>query len=235
MKHKTRGIVLHRLNYSDTSVIIQILTRDFGVRSYMVKGITGKKSASKKAVFLPLNLLELEVSHSGKEKIEMIYEARNFPLYSSIHLDVIKSCIAQYVAELLLRSLKQEDVGNELFDYIESSLLLFDSSDENGSFHLNFTLQLSRFLGFFPSSQIPGQIYFDLADGVFTQKASPLNPVADPEETMLLVKLMEEGSSVKLDRKSKKRLLHLLVRYFSYHVPGFKELNSLKVLEEVLA
>ncbi len=236
MKHKTRGIAIHRINYSDTSLIIQILTRDFGMKSYMVKGITGKKSGTKKALFLPLNLLELDVSHSGKEKIEMIYEARNQPVFSSIYENIYKSCIAQFTAELLLKSVKQEDVNEAMYSFIESSILWLDHAENDyASFHLSFALTLTKHIGFYPSEPEEGKPYFDLADGIFTSKPSPLNPCADPRDASLLIRLMREGDTIKLDRDSKKTLLSLLLKYYTLHVPAFREMNSLKVLEEVLA
>lgn len=237
MKFKTRGIALHTLDYSDSSVIIRVLTRDFGIRSYIVKGASGKRSKTRIGLFQPLNLLEMEVSNSGKEKLEMIYEARNFPVYQSIQQNIYKSCIAQFLAEFLMKSLKEENVDESMFSMIEDELVTLDHLNEDyGMFHLFFLLKLSKYMGFYPSERSnEPDIYFDLNHGVFTSRTDPSTLHADRSETLLLYRLMNgEPDTLKLTREERKRLLALLIRYFEQHVPTLKDLKSVKVLEEVL-
>ena len=144
--------------------------------------------------------------------------------------------MAQFTAELLLKSLREENVDDDMYEYIETNLLLLDKNQENYSaFHLAFALGLTRFIGFYPSDPVPGNNYFDLVEGVFTYKSSAINPTADIIETNLLKELMIQGNDIRLDRESKKKLLHLLMKYYALHVPAFKDIKSMQVLEEVLA
>jgi DNA repair protein RecO (recombination protein O) len=41
---KTRGIVLRAIKYSETSVIADIFTEQFGLRSYIISGVRTSKS-----------------------------------------------------------------------------------------------------------------------------------------------------------------------------------------------
>ena len=44
MLEKTEGIVLNYLKYRDTSIIVRIYTRKYGLQSYIVNGIRSQKS-----------------------------------------------------------------------------------------------------------------------------------------------------------------------------------------------
>ena len=44
MFHKTKGIVLHTIKYSETSVIAKIYTEKLGLVSYMIKGVRSSKT-----------------------------------------------------------------------------------------------------------------------------------------------------------------------------------------------
>ena len=61
MLQKTEGIVIHTIQYSDTSLITKIFTADYGLISFMIKGTRGKKSSNKAVLFQPLNLLALDI------------------------------------------------------------------------------------------------------------------------------------------------------------------------------
>lgn len=236
MKHKTRGIALHVLNYSDSSIIIKILTRNFGLRSYMVKGIASKKSKARKALFQPLNLLDLEVSETGKDKIEIIYEARNNPVYKSINQNIYKTLIGQFLAEFLIKTLKEENIDEELFAFIEDSLIELDSREENySSLHLKLMLDLTRYMGFYPSAPAGSENWLDLEEGVFVLKPEHGKLYADTRESRLLLSLINDPDSLNsFNREMKQVLLSVLLRYYECHVPGMTNLRSVKVLEEVL-
>ena len=63
----TEAIVLSKINYSETSLIVRCYTLSDGLKSYIVKGSkqgrNGKKNA---ALFQPLNQLEITSQHKAK-------------------------------------------------------------------------------------------------------------------------------------------------------------------------
>ena len=61
MLHKTRGIVLHSVKYSETSLIVKTYTEAFGIQSYMVKGVRSHRSKMRPILFQPLTLLDMVV------------------------------------------------------------------------------------------------------------------------------------------------------------------------------
>ncbi len=56
---KTQGVVFHQIKYSETSLIVKIYTRDFGLQSYLIKGARSKKSKFSPALLQHLSLLEI--------------------------------------------------------------------------------------------------------------------------------------------------------------------------------
>jgi DNA repair protein RecO (recombination protein O) len=65
MLHKTKGIVLHYIKYSETSIIVKIYTETFGIQSYIVNGVRSKNNKNKIALFQPLTLLDMVVYHKA--------------------------------------------------------------------------------------------------------------------------------------------------------------------------
>ena len=106
MLHKTKGIVLHFIRYSDTSIIAKIYTEAFGLQSYIVNGVRSKSAKNKIALFQPLTLLDLVVYHKENSTLQRISEMRCAEPYQSIPFKVHKSSIALFTAEILQKTLK---------------------------------------------------------------------------------------------------------------------------------
>jgi len=59
MLYTSRGIVLHQLRYSESSVIVKIFTEKYGLKSYIFKGVHKKKASIRSSLLQHLNLVEL--------------------------------------------------------------------------------------------------------------------------------------------------------------------------------
>ncbi|MDR0799014.1 MAG: recombination protein O N-terminal domain-containing protein, partial [Dysgonamonadaceae bacterium] len=76
MLHKTRGIVLHRLNYNDTYSIVSVFTEEFGAMSYLAGKAKGKKTRVPQSLFHPLAVLDMEVEHLNLREIQRLKEVK---------------------------------------------------------------------------------------------------------------------------------------------------------------
>jgi len=72
----TRGIVFWQTKYSDTSLVVRIMTEESGLGSYIIKGARGPKSKIRASLFQPLTILDLVVSNKEKSDLHHIREAR---------------------------------------------------------------------------------------------------------------------------------------------------------------
>ena len=61
MLHKIRGIVIKTTDYSESSVVAQIFTEDFGVQSYLINGVKRPKGKIRLSMLQPLHLLDMVV------------------------------------------------------------------------------------------------------------------------------------------------------------------------------
>lgn len=240
MLHKTRGIVLQTINYSDTSVIARIYTEQFGLQPYMVNGARGKKAKIKANVLQPLSIVEMVVYHKEKNTLQRISEIRNNQPFTSIPYNIVKTSIAIFLNELLCKAIREEEPNERLFGFLYSSVQILDLDPGSCSnFHLGFMIQLSKYLGFYPQGRACAETpYFDLQEGTFISK-EPVHPYfLYPVHAQLLTQLMQAdystASTLPIQKTQRKELLAKLILYYELHLPSLHEINSHRVLEEVM-
>jgi len=240
MLHKTKGIVFQHHQYSETSIIVKIFTEDFGLQSYIVKGIRSKHSKTKLALFQPLNLLDLIVYHRENKSINYIREVKVAYPYQSIPVDMFKRSILLFLDELLVKAVKEESANKPLFGWLYHSLTWLDLSDKNLlNFHLVFTLQLTRMLGFYPKKTTEHDwLVFDLREGNFSKKTPDYGEYISGGLALkfsnLLETTLETPANIQLTTAERRQLLDVLLTYYRLHIPTFGELKSVKVLKEIL-
>src|ERR1700683_5435900 len=105
MQIKTRGIVLHTIRFSETSVITKIYTEKLGLVSYIVKGVRSSKSKAKAALLQPLTLLDMEVTHRENKQLQYIREFSRLYTYQSIPFHTLKSSVALFLLEVVSKSI----------------------------------------------------------------------------------------------------------------------------------
>ncbi|HLP19156.1 MAG TPA: DNA repair protein RecO [Chitinophagales bacterium] len=238
MYHKTRGIVLHTIKYSETSVIAKIYTEKLGLQSYIVKGVRAAKSKSKAAMLQPLTLLEMEVSHRENKGLQYIKEFTRSFIYQSIPFDTLKSTISFFLLEVITKAIREHEPNEEMFEFIYESFCALDKEEKlNPDFHLVFLIQLSRYLGFAPHGNYSDyDCFFEMSEGVFIAEQSTLN-MMNQAESRLLSDLMQENlfanNNLKITRAERKQMMRNLLTYYQLHLENFS-LKSPEILEEIL-
>lgn len=240
MLEKTRGIFLHGVKYSETSLIATIYTEAFGRQSFIINGVRNKKSGIKASVFQPLYLLELELYYKPGSEIHRIKNTRISVPFGSIPFDIRKSSQVIFLSEVLYKCLREEEPNQSLFDFIFHALSYLDLADSGiSNFHLWFLFRLTAFLGIFPNSdQANVGMFFDLEKAQFVGREPVHNHFADKHVTTLLSRLFEVDltSLEKLDYTQNERRLVLekLIEFYKIHFDNLGEIRSLAVLKEVL-
>ena len=169
MLSKTRGIVLTNFKYSENSIIVKIYTEDFGLQSYLIRSVRNKKSKIKAGIFQPLTLLEFVAGHSKRSRLHSIKEITDCSQLNGISLDIKKSSVAIFIAELLNKAIREEECNKELFEFLFNTIHFLDKKEGRVSeFHLYFLLDLTKFLGFYPQNNFGENCaVFDLYNGKF--------------------------------------------------------------------
>lgn len=240
MLQKTTGIVLHVLKYNDTSNIVDIYTECAGRASFMIPASHSKKSKVRTAIFQPLSIIEFEANFRTKANIYRIKEAKPVLPFNSIPYDPYKSAIALFLAEFLYRVLKEEAENRPLFEYLKHSISWLDECRKGfTNFHLVFLMRLSRFLGLYPNLEdYHTGDYFDLLNACFTSSRPQTHTsYIIGEEAYRLTRLMrmnyETMHLFSMNRSERNRCLEIMSDYYRLHVPGFQELKSFAVLQEL--
>jgi DNA repair protein RecO (recombination protein O) len=239
MLEKTRGIILHQIKYSDSGIVIQVYTRKFGRQSFLIKGMRNRKTGKHNILFQPMFILDLELYYKATREMQTLKEFSVFFTPYDIYSDIKKSCVAIFLGEVLTSVLKEESPHEELFDFIEDSIIYFEKCEEGfANFHIAFLAGLSGYLGFEPGPRrLKEDTYFDMVNGIFV----PVPPVhgnyATEEVTNILadffVASYDSVKNISLTGKMRNDILETLVRYYSLHLPGLKKIKSLEILKEV--
>ncbi|MES2417148.1 MAG: DNA repair protein RecO [Bacteroidota bacterium] len=241
MLHKTRGIVLKTTLYSESSVIVKVFTEKFGIQSYLINGVKKPKAKISMNILQPLHLLDMVVYHKPNGQIQRVAEARPSPVYRTIPYHVVKNTIAQFLNEVLYKSIQQQNTDEHLFDFIYNAMSWFDETDElTVNFHLAFLLKLTKFLGFAPHFQADaGEQYFDLQEGEFIA-LPPVHPYfIDKADADLLNKLFlspfDKLNQIAIDNTTRRSLLAKILVYYTLHTASFGQIRSHQILEDVLS
>ncbi|HZL11587.1 MAG TPA: DNA repair protein RecO [Prolixibacteraceae bacterium] len=241
MIEKTRGIFLHGVKYSETSLIASIYTEAYGRQSFMINGVRSKSSTVKAAVFQPLYLLDLEIYYQAGREIHRLKNARIAHPYSAIPFDIRKSTQVIFLAEILYKCLREEESSHELFDFIYHSLILLDLSETGISdFHIWFLFKLTRFLGINPSGDNAGiSNFFDLQNALFVSREPFHDQFADKQSTILLSRLFDVDSSsiekLAYTHTERRLVLEKLLEFYKIHFDHLGVIKSLEVLKEVFS
>lgn len=239
MLENTRAIILQQIKYSDSGIVVHAYTRRFGRQSVLVRGLRKKQSGRHNIMFQPLFILDLTLYHKDSREMQTLKEASvSFSPYS-IHSEIMKSSVAMFIGEVLSSVLYEEIPNEQLFDYIESSIIYFDEAPGNYSnFHIAFLSGLSSFLGFEPAQRNnPHDIFFDMQNGRFVP-VPPLHGNYTSEEisdvlAQFFSSSFGSAANIHLNGKMRNETLDTILRYYSLHLPALKRINSLAVLKEV--
>jgi|UniRef100_UPI004048D077 DNA repair protein RecO (recombination protein O) len=236
---QTKAIVLSTTKYSDTSLIVRCFTLKEGLKSYLLKGLlSARKSKIKAAYFQPLNQLLIEANHNTKGNLNSIREVHIAHPFQNIYTNIYKQTIVLFLAEVLSKTIREEEENQALFEYLESSMIWLDNHDEVSNFHLFFLFNLTRYLGFYPDLTNNNKEGFHLLDGVFTSQVQE-KEVITGEALEQFKKLFSINSknlhSISFQKKDRQTVLQTLIRYFELHLDGFQKPKSLAVLEAVFS
>ncbi|PCI01541.1 MAG: DNA repair protein RecO [Flavobacteriaceae bacterium] len=235
----TKAIVINSLKYGDTSLIVTCYTLELGVKRYMVKGILKAKSRNlKRAYFQPLTQLDLVGYHNNKGNLNTIKEAAVNYHYKSLVTQITKQTISFFISDILNATLREEEANPRLFEFITASMQWVDLHDDVANFHLVFLLNLTKFLGFYPVSNLEYSSYFDLNEGVFSESVPPYYFITGDKLKLFrcLLGIKFDGlSEMKLNSGQRHELLSILIKYFELHLEGFKEPKSLAILKTIFS
>jgi len=225
---RTGAIVLHKIKYKETGFIVYLYTREAGRLSCIINSLKPGATKFQPAHFQPLTILDVMVYFKPERGLQRIKELSCSLNYISLPFNNKKSCVAMFLAEILYKTLREEEANKSLFDFIFDSFKLFDDSLESmNNFHLSFLLHYSKFLGFSPSGLfIPGKandnnFFSDLPEGLM-KKVIELSALS-----------ISESPRIHLKGAERSLILDSIIQYFNQNMEYNLNIKSLAVMKEM--
>ena len=236
--YKARGIVLGTLKYGEKGLIVHMLTDVCGRQSYMIQGIRPTAKGSRAALLQPMFAVEFEGLQSPKMSMHRLKDLAPGIVLQSTPFDVRKSTMALFMAEVLYRLIRDNEMSHDLFDFAGASVLALDALDEGvANFHLWFLANLSRPLGFSPDNEYIEGAWLDIRDGHFTPHALMPSMALSPENARILHDMLECDvrylGEIGLNRTERVTFLEAMLKYYAYHLDSIRSVESLRILQEV--
>jgi DNA repair protein RecO (recombination protein O) len=248
---QANGIVLHRLRHGETSLILNVFTREFGKIGLLAKGARGKSKLASSAGLELFNEAQFVFYRKATRDLQLLKEWVLLAAHSPLREDLDRMTVGSAIMELLARCLHEEDPHPELYDSSVAALQALDGRPAHPLPLLwAFELQLFRVLGFALQLEVCAisgrplvppferEIRYRLSDGSFVHPSVPSDATfaggLSPEAFAALVALIhlppEFAGKMALGLRANREIATFLTRYLETHLPIKGRLRSLTAL-----
>jgi len=228
MKSTDEGILLHRLSYSETSVITTFLTKNGGIKKFLFKG--GKK---KSAQLFPLSISEL--TYYGRQDSELLSLTKLESIQNqTFQFSPLRSSVAYFIAELLLKCVKNEEKDENLYDYVSSTAGKLSNAESVSNLPVEVLLDLIVLLGIKPLVSEIGDT-FNLTSGTIGAPIANEHIQSNGSHIAYIRSKLEDPEvHLQIDGQQRELITELLIDYLKIHIGGFRGLDSYEIVKEVV-
>ncbi len=234
---KANGIVLRTVDFSESSLVVTLFTREHGKISGLAKGAKRLKGPFESALDL-LAHCRIVFLRKSSETLDLLTEAKLQRRFRVTGPGLEALYAAYYVAELLSEMTDQYDPHPKLFDLADETLAGLAAGDKVSKRLLRFELGALRELGHLPALEccaecakpntMSGRISFGLLDGgvLCSRCRQGKRQVASVSAGVLRIMAQfaapdDRWQRIEIDRRSHGELRGLL-NHFVCHLLGRK-------------
>jgi DNA repair protein RecO (recombination protein O) len=241
---KTGAVVLSKLDYGDSSVIVSLYTNEKGKLSAILKGGRSPKSKLSHVVD-PINYLEVIIYNKPSRDIQILTEAAIKGHFPKIKSDLEKLKYAHSVMELIKNLTVDHEENHRLFQGIVRILELIEDEKEPpallfGRFFLFFLkeigyeVQINKCGKCGKATLTNQELSYNNEIGILCndcRKNYPENFRIDAElfNYMMCLKLNKNPGNVRL--QIMESAVSFMEKFLKHHVSDFKGLQSLKMFK----
>lgn len=234
MKSTDQAILLNRISYGETSLILTFYTLKSGIQKFIFQG--GKKKAHQ---LFPLGISEITYYKRPDSDLGKLTAVESGRMLSEIPFNPIKSSIAFFIAEILQKCLKTEEAEENLFHFLEERILFLDKNNDIVFFPIEFLLNFSLYMGIYPNKESKKDKYFNIMEGTFENDIPLSGDIYYEGPAIQLLSDIIDGNTTSENKEfntkiNRSKSLDILLHYYQLHIPQFKEINSLEVIREIL-
>ncbi len=147
---KDIAIVLRTVDFSETSLVVTVFTREFGKIGALAKGARRLKGPFESALDL-LAVCRIVFLHKSSETLDLLTEAKLIRRFRPAGSELFGLYAGYYVAELLSELTDECDPHSQLFDLADQTLEALAAGEAVPRHVVRFELGLLRLLGHMPS------------------------------------------------------------------------------------
>lgn len=240
---KTEAIVLKKIDFRNSSLIVNLYTKDFGKISAILKGARSSKAKLGFKVDM-LNNIEVIVYKKEEREVQTISQTNLLNHFPIIKTDLEKLKYATAILELILKLIPENEKNEKLFRATIRIFNLINTSESDPLFYF------SKFLIFF-IKEIGFEIVFDKCSNCRKKIIEKSNIGFDysagflcgecnqekissqklSEELFNLVKCLSSKNDICYYSSTElKNIIFIFEKFLVYHNPEFKGIKSLQIL-----
>lgn len=235
---QSSGVVIRRMNYSESSMIVDIYTETHGLSGFIVSGVRKSKPKISPVVFTPGYQLSLVFYERDPHQLWRIKEASIEQQLEKTPFDIIRGNTALCMCEVIKKIVHPYDPNSSLYNFLRSYFLALDQIGKSGNLFVHFLAHMSVQMGFGPKDpELEGSVFFDLKSGHFL-KEEPSHPLTlQPEISSLLQSILridiDELPTISMERMDRQQLTDGLIDYIRYHSHTNQEIKSYNLLKKI--
>jgi len=243
---KAQVLVLNKRDIRETSIIVDLYSREFGKLNGLLKGI--RTEPEKFASNLePFSLNEIIFYRKIHSNIHLVSQADKVNDFSRIRSNIEKTTQAAFMMELINSVMQSEDKNEEVFDLALASLKELETNYNPAKIATIFKIKMLNLSGFKPHFDscvscgdiISGQAKFSLSSGgLLCPRCMHKDPASrsifrGTIATVLHIERNNFNASLNLgmNPQIKKELDLILNSFLSFHLG--KELKSQKLINKL--
>ena len=244
---KDSAVVLRLVDWSESSQIAVVLTREHGKIRAVAKGV--RKTASRKAGHLELFMRSRLLLARGRN-LDIITQAELIEPYMALRDDLWRVTYACYAAEMLDQFTPDEEAHIELYDLLNDALGWIGEEEDLDRLMRWYELCLLDQVGFRPQlydcvrcheSLLPERNYFSIVEGGVVCPRCQHNHVESSAGGLVTLELTpfkvlryfqtheyDACRGIGISRRTHRELERLMHRYIAYHLE--RQLKSTEFL-----
>ena len=162
----SKGIILKVFPYSDTSLICNVFTDDYGKLTFIAKGVRKAKNPLL-SILQPFNLLEFQYYYKKNRSMQLIKEADIVISFDKLRNQLSTIVMGSAILNIINKIFENEYPNTTVFRLIYKTLnKLSSSNSDNKIFFLFYMFHLCQQLGFLPNIR-----HCHLCNSEFSDKA----------------------------------------------------------------
>jgi DNA repair protein RecO (recombination protein O) len=236
---KSQGIVIKSLKYRESSLIVDIYSREKGLRSYIVNGVRKAKSRMSPSLFQHGTIVDMIAYDSNPGRLARIKEISLAYHYNHLPFEIGKSSIALFLLELIQSTIKESEQNFLLYEFLDGWLKFIDAYEGSLSLpHIKFMAEYPSYLGFKPmNNRSDEKPYFHLEYGYFVHDYDRIDQVLNTDVSHALSNIFniskEDLHMLHIPKEERELLINGLLSFYKWHIDDFRDLKSYDILKQL--